>query len=324
MGVMRSCILLFIHLVLSRAWTSTRPSIGLSSLALPENLRSVLFLAAEDEKSLSDDSLDIEFESEDAKKEAVGNLVADDEWLGISMELSEVVRLAVVEDLKKNARAFLGKDEYKVGDFSKELDNKVKEEVAKFRGKDECKLFDERPCLHLSRSFPELTDLSQIGEAISHHSIRLYVDELGDFVMAMDEASKKMTEELTGKPYEAGDLSIELDKRIKAAVANFAGKEDYEPGDLTKTVTARVVDRVEGFTGKPYEFGDISRKVEEHRQKWVQQFLGDEAAANYQFGDITRKALANFAGKDEYQFGDVTKKIFGDLFGKRKRGGERN
>ena len=81
----------------------------------------------------------IQFESEDAKKEAVGNLVADDEWMGVSMELSEVVRVAVLEDLKKNAREFLGKDDYKMGDISKQLDTKVKEEVAKFRGKDDCK-----------------------------------------------------------------------------------------------------------------------------------------------------------------------------------------
>jgi hypothetical protein len=48
--------------------------------------------------------------------------------------------------------------------------------------------------------------------------------------MAMDEMSKSMTEELTGKPYEAGDLSIELDKRIKESVADFCGKDEYEVG----------------------------------------------------------------------------------------------
>ena len=30
------------------------------------------------------------------------------------MELSDLIRTAVVEDVKKNAREFLGKDEYKV------------------------------------------------------------------------------------------------------------------------------------------------------------------------------------------------------------------
>jgi hypothetical protein len=74
------------------------------------------------------------------EKEAVGNLVADEEWAGLSMELADVVRTAVVEDLKKNSRDFLGKDDYAVGDFSKEIDRRVKEEVAKMRDKDEYEL----------------------------------------------------------------------------------------------------------------------------------------------------------------------------------------
>ena len=74
------------------------------------------------------------------EKEAVGNLVADEEWAGLSMELADVVRTAVVEDLKKNSRDFLGKDDYAVGDFSKEIDRRVKEEVAKMREKDEYEL----------------------------------------------------------------------------------------------------------------------------------------------------------------------------------------
>ena len=44
----------------------------------------------------------------------VGNLVADDEWMGLSMELSELVRVAVIEDLKEKTRDFTGKDDYKV------------------------------------------------------------------------------------------------------------------------------------------------------------------------------------------------------------------
>lgn len=69
--------------------------------------------------------------------EKVGNLVASEEWAGLSMELADVVRTAVVEDIKKNSRDFLGKDDYAIGDFSKEIDKRVKEEVAKMREKDE-------------------------------------------------------------------------------------------------------------------------------------------------------------------------------------------
>ena len=71
------------------------------------------------------------------EKEQIGNLVANEEWSGLSMELTEVIATAVIEDLKKNSRDFLGKDNYSVGDFSKEIDKRVKDEVAKMREKDD-------------------------------------------------------------------------------------------------------------------------------------------------------------------------------------------
>jgi hypothetical protein len=89
-------------------------------------------------------------------------------------------------------------------------------------------------------------------------------------------------------------------------------------------VSKRVRDRVEEFTGKPYQFGDISKAVEERRRAWVSEFLREDAARNYEFGDITKRALSKFTGKDEYQFGDVTKKLLGDMFGPRKRGGQKD
>jgi len=72
----------------------------------------------------------------EVEQKRVGNLIADEEWAGITMELAEIIKTAVVEDLKKNSRDFLGKDEYAVGDFSKEVDKRVKAEVAKIREKD--------------------------------------------------------------------------------------------------------------------------------------------------------------------------------------------
>lgn len=76
------------------------------------------------------------------EEEKVGNLVADEEWVGLSMELADVIKTAVVEDLKRNSRDFLGKEDYAVGDFSKEIDQRVKDEVAKMREKDEYELGD--------------------------------------------------------------------------------------------------------------------------------------------------------------------------------------
>eukprot|EP01082_Thalassiosira_pseudonana_P015739 g14086.t1 g14086 contig9:1129497-1129802(+) len=58
------------------------------------------------------------------------------------MELAEVIRVAIVEDVKTKSRDFIGKDDYAVGDFSKEIDRRVKEEVAKMRDKPEYELGD--------------------------------------------------------------------------------------------------------------------------------------------------------------------------------------
>jgi hypothetical protein len=53
--------------------------------------------------------------------------------------------------------------------------------------------------------------------------------------------------------------------------------------------------------------GSVSREIQKRRKDWVKNFLGDEAAENYQFGDITKKALLSFTGEDDYQFGDGKK-----------------
>lgn len=62
----------------------------------------------------------------DEEVEKVGNLVTDDEWMGLGMELSEIVRCAVLEEVKRNTADFIGKEDYKVGDVTKEIDSRVK------------------------------------------------------------------------------------------------------------------------------------------------------------------------------------------------------
>lgn len=220
--------------------------------------------------------------TEEEKTEAVGNLVENDEWEGLTMELSEVIKMAVVEDIKKNTKEFLGKDDYKVGDITKEIDSRVKSEIASMRGNEEY--------------------------------------QLGDLIVVMDNMAKDMTEDLTGKPYEAGDLSKELDSRVKGAVAEYCGTDEYQFGDLSKEISNRVKNRVAEYTGKDgYEFGDVSRQIENQRKEWVKGFLGEEAAQEYQFGDITKQAMKNFTGNDDYQFGDVTKKLMGNIFGGKRK-----
>ena len=63
--------------------------------------------------------------TKEEESEMVVSLVADDEWEGLGMELTELVRVSIIEDVKKNARDFLGKDDYMVGDISKEIDSRV-------------------------------------------------------------------------------------------------------------------------------------------------------------------------------------------------------
>ena len=79
-------------------------------------------------RSMSEDAFDeIKFSSEEEKRKVVGNLVEDDEWNGLGMELSEAICKAISEDVKKNAREFLGKEDYQIGDITKEVDRRVKD-----------------------------------------------------------------------------------------------------------------------------------------------------------------------------------------------------
>lgn len=215
-----------------------------------------------------------------AEVEKIGNLVEDDEWLGLGSELFIILRSSVRESVKSKVRGFTGKDDYKVGDISKEADARIKAAVAELRGK------------------PEY--------------------ELGDLSIAVDGIVKDEVKKLTGKEeYEFGDLSKEVDKRVKSVVADFCGKDEYQAGDLSREVASRVSRRVKEFTGKSgYKFGDISREIEDRRAQWVKDFTGKN---EYEFGDITKKAVTNFTGKDEYEFGDITKKLGQMFFGNKPK-----
>lgn len=150
--------------------------------------------------------------------EKVGNLVADDEWLGLGMELSEMVRIAVIEQTKKNTADFIGKEDYKVGtllhwfmcfticvitmliytslflqmgDITKEIDSRVK--VSSL----ELCCFVSVCIVHLIVSHndfyysPRQTEVAKIRGKDNY--------ELGDLTMALDQISKDMTCKMTGK-----------------------------------------------------------------------------------------------------------------------------
>jgi hypothetical protein len=215
-----------------------------------------------------------------SQREELGNLVADDEYLGLTMELTELVRIAIREELKAKLRDFVGKDEYKIGDISKQLDERVKTAVAAMRDKDEY--------------------------------------ELGDLSIALDTFAKQEVERLSGKPYEAGDLSVEIDRRVKLAVGEYTGKGTYEVGDLQREVRRRVGVSVEAFTGKEYAFGDVSREINRRRAVWIQDYLGRDGYAfgdltKRALANLTGKE------EGEYKFGDISKTFANKLWGPRKR-----
>ena len=46
--------------------------------------------------------------------------------------------------------------------------------------------------------------------------------------------------------------------------------------------------------------------------KGVVRDLTGKDASEYQFGDITKKAVMNFTGKEDYEFGDISRKVIAD------------
>ena len=115
---------------------------------------------------------------------------------------------------------------------------------------------------------------------------------------------------------------------MKSSVAEFCGKETYTPGDLSREVDARIKDKVAEFTGKDgYQFGDVSKEIEERRVAWVKDFTGKNDCRPHcrrrasppatchgalmcarfgacvpsadEFGDVTKKLVSSFTGKDD-------------------------
>ena len=78
-----------------------------TSLHKPHSL-SILYSSTE-ESSDEEPVVEAIVLSAEEEKE-LGNLVANEEWSGLSMELTEVIATAVVEDLKLKSRDFLGEN----------------------------------------------------------------------------------------------------------------------------------------------------------------------------------------------------------------------
>lgn len=198
-------------------------------------------------------------EAEELKKqqEVVQEMVEQDEWNGITVHMQNLVSAAVVEDLKAKAKDFLSMDRtHKLRNVTHDVQKRVLEEVNKMRA----------------------------GEV-----------SVGDVSRALVEKTKTMAEELTGKAYEVGELSVEIDTKIKRSVADYAGKEEYETGDLTRLIKSKAKSLSEELQAN-HKFQEIARVVNERRMKWITDILGEEAAKNYKFGDIYKSFAMKYTG----------------------------
>jgi hypothetical protein len=79
---------------------------------------------------------------------------------------------------------------------------------------------------------------------------------------------------------------------------------------LTKSLIGGSVEKI---TGKPYEFGDLTRHVDKSVKEKVADLTGKD---KYEFGDLSRfidsqiKGEVNkFTGKDAYKVGDISKEM---------------
>ena len=61
--------------------------------------------------------------------------------------------------------------------------------------------------------------------------------------------SQSLFKSLNSSP-QFGDLSVEIDKRVKDSVAEFCGTDTYTPGDLSKELAKRTKSGVLNYTGK--------------------------------------------------------------------------
>ena len=70
--------------------------------------------------------------------------------------------------------------------------------------------------------------------------------------------------------YEFGDLSIEIDRRIKAEAAALVGKQDYDLADLIIAIDDRTEERVKELTAKGLEqLSDIKAEIQKEREAWA-------------------------------------------------------
>jgi hypothetical protein len=108
-------------------------------------------------------------------------------------------------------------------------------------------------------------------------------------------------------------VSIEsIHKNILSNEASVVASSARQ-GDRTSSENAIVSSEIKFNGTKRFKFGDITREVLRRRTEYMQDYLGQEGANNYQFGHISKKIATKITGKDDYQFGDISKTMFSQV-----------
>mmetsp|Transcript_5468 Transcript_5468/g.9003 ORF Transcript_5468/g.9003 Transcript_5468/m.9003 type:complete len:331 (-) Transcript_5468:49-1041(-) len=169
--------------------------------------------------------------------------------------------------------------------------------------------------------------------------------QFGDITKAVTGKTKQAVANFTGSDngdYQFGDLTKALDQKAKDKAAEFTGKLDYQVGDVSQEVLRRVrngdyqmedvillckilVTLGAEFSplasalpakfllqlvnyGLAQEVGgkvfDVAATTLDRRMK--EAVTGD---ADYALGDLTKKSILKFIGKEDYEFGDLSRTI---------------
>merc|ERR1712194_408545 len=167
--------------------------------------------------------------------------------------------------------------------------------------------------------------------------------EFGDITKTIVDKTTGSINNITGNDkYQFGDISKALDQLAKEKATQFTKKQEYQVGDISKEILRRVWEgeyKIEdifllfkvlltfGAEFSPLASAlpakiifeminfslaqEVSKKVmgvlaSSLDKRLKESLTGD---SNYQIGDLTKRAILQFIGKDEYEFGDISRTI---------------
>ena len=184
---------------------------------------------------------------------------------------------------KDSVNKLTGEDAYQFGDVSRWIDAKVKDQVNKVTQKDDY----------------EFGDLSRWIDA----KVKDRVNEMtGKSSYDFGDLSKAIATRVISRRYVLEDIVILL-KALVSLNVSMSSVASFLPVKLlvdllNYSLAADVGNRVVAALAI-----EVDKRVKE-------ALTGD---ANYQLGDYTKRAVLRFIGKDDYEFGDISRKIVANM-----------